>query len=678
MCKIVYIVLTTYVIGSQQTNTPSGELFSFDSLLKTLVHPGDTYISCVVNRNNRSECFYEGVGTVGEILSTDGSRFYAKLENYHRFEHKVSLSLPNGTYVEHLGREGSSLNPYNSTRSVRSLKQEAFDYILKAGGSQIAVAPPSSADCAKLEGMLKNAIRTYFVEEKQASIFDVESISRKLGHAISVLNPKDSNTYTPSSSISSKENATSPNSDTSSEEVILLRNNLQQCENQLKSAQSTNSLLEEKLTDTNNQLAELQNALEAANIQQKATRNTLDTTVKHANIINQEYAELLQRHKIEVIRRSQAEEEMNALKQAQACWIATGNQKDAELASLREQVSAADSRSEVLQTALDESLAREKMLMQEHHDLSMRHKSEVLYRAQAEETLDAMKQAQESWIVTDNQKDTELASLREQVATADSRLESLQTALDKSLAREKMLQQEHHDLSMRHESEVLCRTQTEAALDALKQAQESWIVADSQKDAELASLREQVATADSRCEVLQTTLDDSAAREKMLMQKCAALTLRHNSLQTENAQLKSESVDLRDKLGHMEHQHAALQATFDTFSTQTTLLQKEHSALSQKHTAEIQRRAQVEEEIAALKKNLEQVVNTSIEIENQQNQTICTLEQDLLTLQNENEKLHLALREYEYRTQGVCQHCGGTFAGLFRKKCSVCGIIKDY
>ena len=32
----------------------------------------------------------------------------------------------------------------------------------------------------------------------------------------------------------------------------------------------------------------------------------------------------------------------------------------------------------------------------------------------------------------------------------------------------------------------------------------------------------------------------------------------------------------------------------------------------------------------------------------------------------------------EYRSQGVCQHCGGTFKGLFSKTCSSCGMKKDY
>jgi len=32
----------------------------------------------------------------------------------------------------------------------------------------------------------------------------------------------------------------------------------------------------------------------------------------------------------------------------------------------------------------------------------------------------------------------------------------------------------------------------------------------------------------------------------------------------------------------------------------------------------------------------------------------------------------------ERRQRGVCQHCGGTFTGLFSKKCSVCGKPKDF
>ena len=38
----------------------------------------------------------------------------------------------------------------------------------------------------------------------------------------------------------------------------------------------------------------------------------------------------------------------------------------------------------------------------------------------------------------------------------------------------------------------------------------------------------------------------------------------------------------------------------------------------------------------------------------------------------------LEKKKSEYRSQGVCQYCGGAFKGLFSKKCTNCGIEKDY
>ena len=50
------------------------------------------------------------------------------------------------------------------------------------------------------------------------------------------------------------------------------------------------------------------------------------------------------------------------------------------------------------------------------------------------------------------------------------------------------------------------------------------------------------------------------------------------------------------------------------------------------------------------------------------------IEKEKETLNNkriEEEKLNR-------RKQGLCQHCGGTFKGLFTKKCVKCGKEKDY
>ena len=38
----------------------------------------------------------------------------------------------------------------------------------------------------------------------------------------------------------------------------------------------------------------------------------------------------------------------------------------------------------------------------------------------------------------------------------------------------------------------------------------------------------------------------------------------------------------------------------------------------------------------------------------------------------------LEVQRSDRRSRKVCQHCGGAFTGVFRKKCSLCGKQKDY
>ena len=46
--------------------------------------------------------------------------------------------------------------------------------------------------------------------------------------------------------------------------------------------------------------------------------------------------------------------------------------------------------------------------------------------------------------------------------------------------------------------------------------------------------------------------------------------------------------------------------------------------------------------------------------------------------QAEEKKLRRVQQMADYRSKGLCQHCGGTFKGLITKKCSRCGIEKNY
>ena len=54
---------------------------------------------------------------------------------------------------------------------------------------------------------------------------------------------------------------------------------------------------------------------------------------------------------------------------------------------------------------------------------------------------------------------------------------------------------------------------------------------------------------------------------------------------------------------------------------------------------------------------------------------LATLEKERKTAIEQEEQRQL---QSNRRQQGVCQHCGGAFKGLFTKKCSDCGIEKDY
>ena len=50
-------------------------------------------------------------------------------------------------------------------------------------------------------------------------------------------------------------------------------------------------------------------------------------------------------------------------------------------------------------------------------------------------------------------------------------------------------------------------------------------------------------------------------------------------------------------------------------------------------------------------------------------------EQERLQREEQERLQHL---QAERRASGVCQHCGGAFKGMFTKKCSNCGTVKDY
>lgn len=199
------------VILSQKVDTASSysdELFNsyhYPAKYRNQLHEGDIFIYYQGNRHDKSHRYYFGIGTVGEILTTDGENYYAKLLHCQQFEKKVPIYLPDGGYIEQLGYETvrNSINPPWQS-SIRPLSQKAFDYILNAAGIQNVPQKAESIDVLKEK--LRAAVRDYFVEKNDAAIHQIESIAAVIGRATDISEKEPQPPYTPSETASDKRN----------------------------------------------------------------------------------------------------------------------------------------------------------------------------------------------------------------------------------------------------------------------------------------------------------------------------------------------------------------------------------------------------------------------------------------------------------------------------------------
>ena len=197
------------VILSQKVDTESSyadELFNsyhYPAKYRNLLHKGDVFIYYQGNRYDKSQRYYFGVGTVGEILTTDGENYYAKLLDCQQFEKKVPIYLPDGGYIEQLGFDSvrKSVNPPWQS-SIRPLSQEAFDYILNAAGVQSAPETTAADSVDDLKEQLKQSVRDFFVMKDISAIHRIESISAAIGRAVSVDDKRasDKTLYEPATS----------------------------------------------------------------------------------------------------------------------------------------------------------------------------------------------------------------------------------------------------------------------------------------------------------------------------------------------------------------------------------------------------------------------------------------------------------------------------------------------
>ena len=158
------------------------QTYHYPARYKNQLHKGDIFIYYQGNRYNKSQRYYFGTGTIGEITTPDNENYYAELLNCTKFEKIVPIYLPDGGYIEQLGYDTvrkSIIPPWQS--SVRPLSQEAFNYIIMRAGVSFPPAPVIQESLDELKEELKSAVREYFVGEDSSAIYRIERIASAIG-----------------------------------------------------------------------------------------------------------------------------------------------------------------------------------------------------------------------------------------------------------------------------------------------------------------------------------------------------------------------------------------------------------------------------------------------------------------------------------------------------------------
>ena len=165
------------VVLSQKIDTRSGysdELFKtyhYPGRYRNQLHEGDTFVYYQGNKSIQEQRYYFGTGKIGVIRKADEDNYYAELYDCQKFEKVVPIYLPKGEYkyIEQLSYDTvrKKLNPPWQS-SIRPLSEEAYNYILKAGGISDYLTPEEGINL--LDDKLKEAIRRYYVGKDRHSI----------------------------------------------------------------------------------------------------------------------------------------------------------------------------------------------------------------------------------------------------------------------------------------------------------------------------------------------------------------------------------------------------------------------------------------------------------------------------------------------------------------------------
>ena len=343
-----------------------------------------------------------------------------------------------------------------------------------------------------------------------------------------------------------------------------------------------------------------------------------------------------------------------------------------------------------LKTALTQAEARYKDLLLQHQQIVAQ-----------------LQESQESYCLSESKLDNasnHLSDLESQLESITIQRDALQTALDTAAARITALEFTLSDLEQQYDAETRLRKEAETTLfkleETFSQSKQTYILENESCNAHIAELRCQLTSAESQLALLQQALDEAVTDADGLSKECADLTQRlqeevHRRIDVETSVVKlkeayakseqillekgesqdAENTVLQGQLKDAKARQATLQVALDESATRIRALTEECTNLAEQRDVQIMVRTALEDELNGIK---QQYSERTHEIEDRHSITINSLEKRIRILEQHNAWLSQEFRTSEYQARGVCRHCGGTYVGIFRKKCINCGQIKDY
>lgn len=166
-----------------------------------------------------------------------------------------------------------------------------------------------------------------------------------------------------------------------------------------------------------------------------------------------------------------------------------------------------------------------------------------------------------------------------------------------------------------------------------------------------------------RLEEARRIAEESRLAEETQMAKQIEEQKREKELQRkESEQLRLQEEAQRKSV---EEQRSRLEAELKKAEEARLQLESERKKEVELRKVEEERRVKLEEELRKVEERAHQ------QEEQRKAEEARKAEEEKVKQEAEHEKML-------FRHQNVCQYCGGTFTGLFNKKCKVCGKPKDY